>query len=121
MVPNLTYQFDDYDLGDSTMERRAASRHDMYAVAVVEFGFESLRGLVLDVSASGVRICLPDSAVVPEVVTLQLPGGVVRTACCRWRQGDEAGFVFLPGGSQRMKPELTAFSPETAIRLSALG
>jgi hypothetical protein len=98
------------------MERRAASRHDMLAVAVVEFGFEAFRGLILDISATGVRICLPSLAEVPEVVTLQLPNGVVRTACCRWRRGDEAGFVFLPGGSQRLKPEVTAFEPSVAAR-----
>jgi hypothetical protein len=82
------------------MERRAADRHGLLALAVVEFGFESLRALILDISSTGVRICIPALAEVPEVVTLQLPNGITHTACCRWRRGDEAGFVFLPGGSQ---------------------
>ena len=98
------------------MERRAANRHDLFAVAVVEFGFESVRGLILDISATGVRICLPSLAAVPEVVTLKLPNGNARTACCRWRRGDEAGFVFLPGGSQRVAPY--AFDPEAALRFA---
>ena len=93
----------------------------MFAVAIVEFGFEAVRGLVLDISATGVRICLPDATVVPEVVTLQLSGGVIRTACCRWRRGDEAGFVFLPGGSQRIKPDLSAFDAKIAVHFAQLG
>jgi hypothetical protein len=82
------------------MERRSADRHGVLALAVVEYGFESLRGLILDISSTGARICIPSLAEMPEVVTLQLPNGVVHTACCRWRRGDEAGFIFLPGGSQ---------------------
>jgi hypothetical protein len=100
------------------MERRTADRHGLFALAVDEFGFESIRGLILDISSTGVRICIPSLAEVPEVVTLQLPNGVVHTACCRWRSGDEAGFVFLPGGSQGARTPMRCRAPvrQTACR-----
>jgi hypothetical protein len=82
------------------MERRVAPRKSVVRLAAVEFGFTSLRGVVLDLSATGARIYLPPHADVPELVTLRLPDGVTRGACCRWQRDDEAGFQFLPGGSQ---------------------
>jgi hypothetical protein len=73
-------------------------------MVAVEFGFESIRGVVLDLSATGVRIYLSPHTIVPELVTIRLPGNVARGACCRWQRNDEAGFEFLPGGSQGAGP-----------------
>ena len=96
------------------MEKRSAQRSSVVRLAAVEFGFTSLRGVVLDMSATGARIYLPPHETVPELVTLRLPDGVTRGACCRWRRDDEAGFQFLPGGSQRQRQAVsrTPHSPD---------
>jgi hypothetical protein len=85
-----------------TLERRVAPRSAVVRIAAVEFGFTSIRGVILDLSATGARIYLPPHAEIPELVTLRLSDGATRGACCRWRRHDEAGFEFLPGGSQLM-------------------
>jgi hypothetical protein len=96
------------------MERRSALRQNITTVVSVEFGFESIRGIILDLSATGVRVYMSPHTDVPELVTLRMPGGVTRGACCRWQRNDEAGFEFLPGGSQATvrSTKFSAFSAE---------
>jgi hypothetical protein len=82
--------------GSVTMEQRSEARHHMIKIVEVLFDSSALQAAVLDLSDTGVRVYFPSPVDIPDVVVLRLPGGAYRTACCKWRQGDEAGFEFLP-------------------------
>jgi hypothetical protein len=64
------------------------------------------RCVVVDISASGVRVYLVDGAQAPDQVVLHLPRRVVRPARHRWQRGTEAGFesVGIVSGSSSGPP-----------------
>jgi hypothetical protein len=80
---------------DGSEGRRQATRTAMISGASFTAGDTVRRCVVVDISASGVRLHLVDGAAAPDQIVLHLPGRVVRPARCRWQRGTEAGFEFV--------------------------
>jgi hypothetical protein len=58
-------------------------------------GAATLRCAVLDVSETGARVLLLDSATASEVCLLSLADGTIRAAQLCWQRDREVGFTFL--------------------------
>jgi hypothetical protein len=78
-------------------ERRGSLRHKSFLRGFVYF--DRLRGvmscLVRDLSETGARIVLSETAIIPDVVQLHIPQREeTRPAHVQWRRGDEIGLAF---------------------------
>lgn len=83
-------------------ERRASLRHKSFLRGFVYF--DRLRGvmscLVRDLSETGARIILSQTAIIPDVVQLHIPQREeTRRAHVQWRRSDEIGLAFTDDAS----------------------
>ena len=78
-------------------EQRRISRRSVYRLAnVLTSKLESIRCIVVDLSADGARITMEAAYPLPEIVTLRFEQSCVRRkARIAWRQGREAGLCFI--------------------------
>ena len=77
---------DDLRLSGRRMEIRTAD---------LEFGRTLVNCAILDLSASGIRVCVPLFHEVPDCVTVRFSDGSARPARRCWRRGGDIGFEFL--------------------------
>ena len=91
---------------DGSEGRRRTARTPVISGASFTAGDTVRRCVMMDISASGVRLYLVDGAEAPEQVVLHLPGRVVQPAHRRWQRGTQAGFEF----------SATTGDPETTSR-----
>jgi hypothetical protein len=75
-------------------DKRLAQRQPVLKVAKILYGGSVVDALVLDASASGVRISTETFVAFPEQVTVELRTGGVWAAIRRWQRGTETGFEF---------------------------
>ncbi len=78
-------------------EQRRIGRRSTYRLASVYVSrLESIRCVVIDLSADGARITMEHAYTLPEVVTLRFDQSCVRRkARITWRQGRDAGLCFI--------------------------
>lgn len=81
-------------------EQRRIGRRSVYRLAsVFTSKLESIRCVVIDLSADGARITMEDAYTLPEIVTLRFEQSCVRKkARIAWRQGRDAGLCFIKQG-----------------------
>lgn len=94
---------------DGSEGRRRTWRTPVISGASFTAGDTVRRCVMMDISASGVRLYLVDGAEAPEEVVLHLPGRVVQPARRRWQHGTQAGFEFVDSTWEPENP-----SPEAA-------
>ena len=94
---------------DGSEGRRRTARTPVISGASFTAGGTVRRCVMMDISASGVRLYLVDGAEAPEEVVLHLPGRVVQPARRRWQRGTEAGFEFVDtaGALENASPEVS--------------
>jgi len=78
-------------------EQRRIGRRSVYRLAsVLTSTLESIRCVVIDLSADGAQITMEGAYTLPEVVTLRFDQSCVRKkARVAWIQGREAGLCFI--------------------------
>jgi hypothetical protein len=76
-------------------ERRSDHRNSVIKTVRIASEGATIRGTLLDQSTTGVKVCLPPGAQVPDLVLLYLPDDTVRAARVRGRDGADVGFEFL--------------------------
>ena len=74
--------------------KRQTHRQPMLRVAKILMEISVVDCLVLDMSASGVRVSTPTMFVFPEAVRIELKSGAVYGATRCWQRGLETGFEF---------------------------
>ena len=80
-------------------ELRLSARRFEIRTADLEFGRILVNCAILNMSPSGIRVCVPVYHEVPERVTIRFADGSARPARRRWRRGGDIGFEFLETGS----------------------
>ena len=76
-------------------ELRQSARRFELRTADLEFGSVLLNCAILNLSPSGIRVCVPVFHEVPERVTVRFGDGSARAARRCWRRGGDIGFEFL--------------------------
>ena len=78
-------------------EQRRIGRRSVYRLAsVFTSKLESIRCVVIDLSADGAQITMEDTYPLPKIVTLRFDQSCVRKiARVAWTQGREAGLCFI--------------------------
>lgn len=79
-------------------DRRLAARGRMIQSGTLAHEADKLKCVLLDISDTGARVHLLAKTTAPDMVYLELPGGVIRIARRRWQDGENAGFEFIENG-----------------------
>jgi hypothetical protein len=88
-------------------DRRRAPRTSLISGASFVADGTVQRCVIVDVSASGVRLHLLEEREAPERVVVHLPGGLIRPARWRWQRATQVGYAFdevLPSSPSEAEP-----------------
>ncbi len=78
-----------------TEEHRTALRANVVKGAKLVFGGGIIDCVVMDISATGVRVSVEVLLKLPETVAIHMRGGAIYNAKHRWSHGNELGFEFI--------------------------
>jgi hypothetical protein len=89
--------FGKYDAISARKDKRRTKRRTIGAMAYIRLGgFATRPCTVLDLSNTGVRISIESATSIPARFTLLLSkSNQGRTACVKWRRGNQIGAEFI--------------------------